>query len=189
MKKIMTLLMSGLFVFSSFAGTYDVTPKGMKKGDLYVRVTKLKNKKISFEKCIKGFEESTCETLGRKTSYSVKELQDQRAQENSEVGYTLIADAAILLTGGSAICLGGIYLLSIAAAQTATAAVLTTAGVTTSLAGAGYLVSMVDALNPSVQAAQVQSINENVIHDVDVIIEKEEINDFINRIDLVLSKI
>jgi hypothetical protein len=179
MKAIISLTLTSFLTLNSFASAFDVTPAGgLKKGDTYVKVSRLKEERIQFQKCISGLEQSTCESIGNKDSYSIKELLEQRDIENSETLYAFGADVAIgvvavvawvgtfgasgVVVAGSAAIIGG---------------------------GAAYSMSHFDAINPLEQSAQWRTLNEKVISDYSVVVPKNEMNVFIERLDLVLSKI
>lgn len=57
-KMIASLLLVQTVLSSVFAGTSDVLPKKFTHGSAYVRVTKVGDNKIKFEKCIKGYKET-----------------------------------------------------------------------------------------------------------------------------------
>lgn len=197
MKKTLATLVCLLISLNSFA--VDVKPIGLKNGDAYVRVTKLANKKITFEKCIKGAEKLTCKGLGHKKSYSIKELQNQRSAENDDVLYALLADAGLIVVGSVAWvgALGGIGML----ATTAGSAGAVTAGQTIAFAGGmsavtgaeiyafDALVDAFDAINPCEQARQREAISEDVVNDYDVEVARDEMKEAIERLDFVLSEI
>lgn len=197
MKKTLSALVCLLISLNSFA--VDVTPVRFKKGDAYVRITRLANKKITFEKCISGAEKLTCKGLGHKASYSLKELQTQRDAENDDVLYALLADVGLIAvaTVGWVGALGGLGMLT----TTAGSAGIMTAGQGTAYVGgmvavtgaeayAGHaLVAAIDAINPAEQGRQREAICENVINDYDVEVARDEMKEAIERLDYVLSEI
>jgi hypothetical protein len=200
MKKLITVAMSAFLAFNGFASTLDVKPiRGLRAGDAYVRVTKLENNRIKFEKCVSGLESKSCENLGRKSSYTIKELQSQRSEEQREVAYAVGADVGLVI----AAAVGGVYAGAalggtiISMAPAALGVNLTflvgTGSMATGIAsletGTAVLIAKADVLNPLEQSRQAKTLNEDVINDNDVQIAKADMNDFIERLDLVLSKI
>lgn len=183
----LSIFISALLLSSSiFAGVTDVVPKNMKRGDRYVRVTELKKDVVLFESCIKGFENGGCSVIGRSAGYSIDELTSQRNLENAEIlGSSLSAAIGIILTAGTGAWIGGSigassgYIISGIGTTLVGGAVGTAAG--------GVLVATVDALNPIEQTQQARVLNSEVIYDRDV--EVSDINEYISRLELVLSKI
>lgn len=170
----------------------DVIPNKFVHGSTYVRVTKLQNGRIKFEKCVKGYEQSTCQQIGKKASYSRKELEKQRSIENWQITGAVAADVGVVLatiftggiagstigasvvgTGGGAVAAGGSAGLMIGGATGAAAGVATN--------------TMVDALNPIEQTKQAKTLNSEVLDDKSVAVKN--VDDFINRLELVLNKI
>jgi hypothetical protein len=194
MKKMIAATLSGFLALSSFAGTLDVKPKSkLAKGDAYVKITNLENKRVKFEKCISGLEDTGCLNLGKKTSYSLDEIRAQRTQENLEIAYASLADIGVI----TAASFGGAYVGSLLGMIGNTGIVSGTLG---AMGGATIGVVVLDtaavisianlnALNPIEQARQAKALNENIITDKDVTIDSTDMNDFIERLDLVLSKI
>lgn len=191
--KLIIAAMTTVLSFHSFASLLDVKPKrGLKAGDAYVRVTKLKNQKVKIEKCVSGLEAKTCATLGRKSSYSVKELRSQRAQENREIVYSVVADVALIAGAAYAGFYGGIVVIN--ALPASTSATITHFAVIPSViggleTGAAVLIANANVLNPVEQTRQAKTLDENVISDEDTLIDNADMSDFIERLDLVLSKI
>ncbi len=192
MKKLVSAI-AFLLSFSTLASTLDVKPKrGLKLGDPYVRVTKLKNEKVKIEKCLSGLESKTCEKLGRRSSYSIKQLRSQRAEENREIVYSAVADVGLVAGAAYAGFYGGIIVINAfqAVASNATYFFFVMPSMIGTLeTGAALLIANVNILNPLEQARQAKTLNEKVINDEDVEIDNNEMNDFIQRLDLVLSKI
>ncbi len=192
MKKLVSA-MAFLLSFSTLASTLDVKPKrGLKLGDPYVRVTKLENEKVRIEKCLSGLEAKTCEKLGRRSSYSIKLLRSQRAEENREIVYSAVADVGLIAGAAYVGFYAGIVVVN--ALPAATSATITHFVVMPSVigsleTGAALLIANANILNPLEQARQAKTLNEEVINDEDVEIDNDEMNDFIQRLDLVLSKI
>lgn len=188
MKNKLAVLASSLLLASSlFAGVTDVVPKNMKRGDRYVRVTELKKDVVLFESCIKGFEsQSGCSVIGRNAGYSLDELTNQRSLENAEIlGSTLSAAVGIILTAGTGAWIGGSIGASSGYIISGIGATLV--GGAAGAAAGSVLVAAVDALNPIEQTQQAQVLNSEIIYDRDV--EVSDINDYISRLELVLSKI
>lgn len=196
MKKTLSALLGLLISLNSFA--VDVKPIGIKKGDAYVRVTKLANKRVKFERCISGAEKLTCKGLGNKASYSVKELQDQRNEENNEVIYALLADAGIGVVAvvGWVGAFAGVAMATTIITAAGTVSSLSLVGLTGGMVGvtaaevyAIQALESVDAINPVEQGRQRDALNTNVINDEDVEVSREKMNEAIERLDFVLSDI
>ena len=194
MNQIISIAVSALISFNAFAEPLDVKPhKNLRPGDAYVRVTKLANSKIKFEKCISGLEEKTCENLGKKKSYSLEELRSQRAEEKREIAYSAAGDLGLVVVAA----LGGVAVMGSVATLVESIGVASElqgiASMSVSLAGpqvlAGTAMINIDALNPIEQNRQAKTLNEEIITDKDVVIDNTEMNGFIERLDLVLSKI
>jgi hypothetical protein len=195
MKKMTIVAMSAFIAFNGFANTLDVKPnRRLKTGDAYVRVTKLKNNRIRFEKCISAIEIKTCKSLGNKSSYSLEELRSQRSEENREIAYTIGGDVLLVVgaayggfVGGAALgAISSTGILSSIGAELVGGGLLGTAGLEVAA-----IVSMAsfDILNPVEQTRQAKTLNEEVITDKDTTIDSADMNDFIDRLDTVLSKI
>ncbi len=196
MKKI--TMMISLFVFgfvtlveNSYAKGNDVFPIERKRGDLYVRVTKTLENRVKFEKCNLGYEATTCAPIGNKRSYSFDDLTDQRYIEQAQVAGSVIGDAlvvlgAVYLTGAAAAA--GSAIEFVEGAGTINASLLT--GTTGGLVSGGIATASLanlDSLNPAEQYRQSEVLSENVILDKPVTVE--DMNGFISRLELVLSKL
>ncbi len=193
--KNLAMILSVLVSMNSFAGVLDVKPKqALRKGDHYVRITELPKHRVRFENCRSGLEDQGCDNLGNKTSYTIKELRAQRLEENLQVGLSVVGDVAAIL----AIVYGGeIAAAAIGEGFWGYALAYTASG--TAVGGSALMVSVayhqlnthnpLQALNPIEQYDQAQTLKENIIRDEDVRIERSDMNDFISRLDLVLSKI
>lgn len=170
----------------------DVVPGKFVHGETYVRVTKLPNDRIKFEKCVKGYGQSTCEQLGKKASYSKKELEKQRSIENWQITGAAVADVGVVLVaifGGAAVgSVGGA-----AMAGTANGAVAAGGSAGLLLGGAAGAVggvvanTVVDALNPIEQTRQAKTLNSEVLNDETVVVK--DVDNFVERLELVLNKI
>lgn len=176
-----------LSLTASFAIAKDVIPNsGLKHGASYVRVTKPFEDKVSFESCIFGYEKSTCEFLGNNKYYSVKALTKQKTTESWQVAGSVALDIGLILaTVGTAGYVGaatGALIYGTGTAGTTGLIIGTSAGVV----GNAALITLVDAMNPYEQYKQSQTIHADVVNDNKVPVTN--IEDFIERLDLVLSK-
>lgn len=166
---------------SSLSFARDVKPNKMSHGSLYVRVTKINKTHVKFEKCNFGYEVSSCQTLGRKKSYAIKELESQRTIENLQIAGAVAADIGVVLAG---------FIIGVHGLPLLQAFIPVEAGAVGALAGSvagGVVATAVDAINPIEQTRQAKVLNSNVINDEAVSVEK--IEQFIERLDLLLSKI
>lgn len=197
MKRLMTLALIATTISSSFAGLNDVVPKKFAHGSTYVRVTKLPGDKVKFEKCVKGYEASSCHNIGRKKSYTVKELVKQRKQESWEAAGTITADVAIIaglaisggalagsLFAGAAEMGSGIFFVDMAGKAVYAGAVGTGAMVGGTV---GAAATAFDPLNPIVQVNQARSLNTEIL--CDELVVKSNINEYIRNLETVLEKI
>lgn len=197
MKTFIALALVTQTLSLAIAGVSDVVPKKFVHGSPYVRVTKVGKDKVSFEKCIKGYEKNGCDFLGRKKAYTLKELVKQRQIENRQAAGTIVADVAIVagmaLTGGAlagglfagANTLGsGIFFVDLAGKAVYAGAVGGGAVVGGTVGGAAMAF---DPLNPIVQVNQARSLNTEVLNDETVL--KSNINEFIRNLETVLEKI
>lgn len=198
MKKfIASLLLTQTVISSVFAGVNDVVPKKFKHGSTYVRVTKVGKDKVRFEKCIKGYEASSCETLGRKKSYTMAELIKRRQKENLEAAGTITADVVIIAGAvfGGAYLAGGLFAgaaefgSGVWFLDAAGKAVYVGAKGAGALAGGyvGAATTMIDALNPVLQVEQARTLNTEILEDKLVV--KNNIESFIKNLETVLDKI
>lgn len=197
MKSLLTIALLTQFLSSAFAGVSDVVPKKFVHGSTYVRVTKVGNDKVRFEKCIKGYEKNGCDYLGPKTSYTLKSLIKQRQKENLEAAGTITADIAIvagLALSGGALAGGlfagasqmgtGIFFIDMAGKAVYAGAVGGGALVGGTIGGAAMAF---DALNPIVQVNQARSLNTEILNDETVV--RSNIDQYIGYLETVLSKI
>ena len=184
MKNLMAITLMGLFAFNSFASTIDVKPAAaLRSGDAYVRVTKVANNSVTFEKCLSGYEATTCSKLGNKSSYTLDELRTQRNFQIAKVGLVVISDAAIIAAGG---VLAGGTVTALAGIHAILGPLAATAG---GLIGGTVVVAAVKSLSPAEKIRQVKSLSNDVIEDQDVIVASNEMDAFIQRLDKVLSNI
>lgn len=197
MKHLLLLAIVAQTIASAFAGPSDVVPKKFKHGSSYVRVTKIGADKVKFEKCVKGYEQSSCQFLGPKKAYSLKELVKQRQVENREAAATITADVAIIaatvFTGG-AIASGlfagaaemgsGIFFVDLAG-KAVYAGAVGTGAVVGGYTGAAAMAF--DPLNPVVQVNQARSLNTEVL--CDELVVKGNIVEYIRNLETVLDKI
>lgn len=198
MKSLIALVLAAHTLSTmTFAGVSDVVPKKFAHGSTYVRVTKVGHDKVRFEKCIKGYEKNGCDILGRKNSYTLKELVKQRQIENREAAGTIAADAVIIagmaLTGGAiagGILAGansfgsGIFFIDLAAKAVYAGGVGagTAVGATVGAAATAF-----DPLNPVVQVNQARSLNTEILNDETVV--RQNIHEYIRNLETVLEKI
>ncbi len=179
--------MSLLISTVSHAGTNDVIPKnGLAKGERYVRVTSVGNDSVKFEKCISGYEKTSCSLLGGKASYTLKELRKQKYIESAQVAGAVFADIEI---SGAAVVAGFYALSAIPAIANMSGIGLLFASTIVGAPGAitSVVIASVDALNPVEQTNQALTVTDDVITDQTV--HSENIDRFIERLDLVLSKL
>lgn len=182
----------------AFASPSDVLPKKFTHGSTYVRVMKVGKDKVSFEKCIKGYEKQNgCEFLGRKKAYTLKELVKQRQIENRQAAGTIAADIVIIagtaitggalaggIFGGFASWGTGIFFVDMAGKVVAAGAVTGGAVVGGTV---GAAATAFDPLNPVVQVNQARTLNTEVLNDQTVV--KSNINEYIRNLETVLEKI
>lgn len=192
-----SLIVLALFIQTAFAGVSDVVPKKFAHGSTYVRVTKVGNEKVRFEKCIKGYEKNGCDYLGPKSAYTLKSLIKQRQIENREAAGTIAADVVIIagmaLTGGALVGgmfagasqLGsGIFFIDMAGKAVAAGATASGAVVGGTL---GAAATAFDPLNPIVQVNQARSLNTEILNDETV--TRSNIYEYIRNLETVLEKI
>ena len=185
MKKIVLTFALVTLTSTSLLANDDVLPEKLSMGYPYVRITQETDHKIKFEKCVYGYDSTPCTQLGRKNSYSLNELRSQRTVENFQIAGSLLADAGIVL----GLFVGGFFAGPAISGTIGSASALTPAivGATTGTVGSGITIASVDAVNPYEQTKQAQTLNDDVITDKQVLVNN--IEDFIDRLDLVLSKI
>jgi hypothetical protein len=195
MKKLIFTLLALNLQNVVIAAPLDVKPANIKEGDLYVRVTKNTSPlSVSFEKCRWKLESTTCENLGNKNSYTIRELENQRSIEADEFTKSSIAAgvaiAAITISGT-----GGVTILTMKLASASGGVLGMLAGVIpgavigagASITGGIALTKYVDALNPKKQKRQELSIGNNVINDEDV--TENNMQRFVEELETVLNKI
>lgn len=172
------LLLTLLLSWEIYASNLDVKPKKIKLGDSYVRITKVNNEMVKFEDCIYGQEENSCRSLGNKEHYSIKELTSQRNVELLQAIAVVVVESAFLTVSGMwtylYFGLGGDALIGL---------VMAVGG---PVVGFG-LPTIIDGINPIVQTKQILSLRNKIINDENV--EVSNMEKFIDRLDLVLSKI
>lgn len=184
MKFFLSLTISTLFsVFSVFAGNSDVKPYNIKIGDVYVKVTKINEYQVSFQRCYWKLIDEKCTYLGNKKNYYIEDLESQKINESLQVGLTVVADAATLAAGACAGALGYIYF---ALGETAISTIIGV-GLYSTAAGSVVAIPLVDALNPEVQIYQARSLRDDIIRGREVKVKK--IDKFISTLDKVLKKI
>ncbi len=176
-----------LFTINAFSSVEDVKPHNIKKGDLYVRITKSPYADhVTFEKCKFGQEDTDCTYLGAQDSYSLDNLRQQRLIERAEVGGAIIGDigAAAVITYGSLYALASAAIFSTGLSG-AVAGISVSTG--TGITGSVILAKSVDALNPVKQYKQSQTVSKKVILDRNF--EVENIEQFIENLETVLNKV
>ena len=169
-----------LLIFSALAK--DIIPEsGTALGSRYVKVTLSEGERISFEDCISGYEETRCKFLGRKKDYSLDEVNDQKMIERLQVAGSIVTDATL---GVIAYFSGGFAGMALVVANPSTACMV---GSLAGVGGAGILAQKIDVLNPAEQYRQAETISSDVV--ADHLVKVKDINAFIKRLDLVLSKL
>ena len=183
-KLIMTATLTILFTLPALAK--DIIPEsGTAPGSRYVKVTLIEGERISFEDCILGSSSSSnetrCKFLGRKKDYSLDEVNGQKMIERLQVAGSIVTDATL---GVIAYFSGGFAGMALVVANPSTACMV---GSLAGVGGAGILADKIDVLNPAEQYRQAETISSDVV--ADHLVKVKDINAFIKRLDLVLSKL
>ena len=197
MKNTISAVIAAVLSLTSFQSAFAKNNDVVSGSDRhYVKVTR-DGDQVKFEECFKGANPECFRTIGRKTSYSVSELNSQHMKETLQAYGSIVADTGIvavsIYTGG----VGGALLFQ---------GVSTTGGITGFLAevvgsvvggalgaGAGAvgsttLVATVRALNPVEQFKQASTISKAVLADREDV-QTKDMNKFIERLELVLEKL
>lgn len=175
MKLFLTLLSICIFSISSVFAR-DIYPTEQKQGSAYVKITKISDSHLKFERCLVG-EYQKCQILGNKNAYSYEELSSQKTQELWQVAGSVVADVGVVIASA------GVGAMIASSAVQFWGIVGLFAGAAT---GVGS-VFFIDSINPVEQFQQARALRADVINDVDI--NTSDIDIFIKRLDLVLSKI
>lgn len=178
MKKLFSLLVAGLVSFSVLA---DVVPRS---GSLVLKVKRSEDKKsVSFEEWNMATGKLN-KTLGAKKFYTYEEILEQRQDEALQPPVAVVGD--LLLVVGVFIS-GGIAVRAIGMAAE-TYHLLLASGL--GLVADGFIIGVVDSLNPMEQVQQHFCLRDEVILDKRVELETEEdVSEFIYSLETVLNKL
>jgi hypothetical protein len=201
MKTLFLLLLLSLSSLSAFA---DILPIEMPcngkmcQGQTYVRVRNF-GVMVKFEKCTWGYEESTCQNIGREEGYAVRQLQKRKHVEAWQAAGAATVDVVII--AGMAI-VGGKVAIAVSGLGAPVAAGIggliegillffPTLGVATMGAAVGAVVGTsamyFRPINASAQYKDVKAVNNAVILDREVRVNN--IDAFILDLENVLAKI
>lgn len=177
----------GILSLTAFQSAFAVDVTG--PGNHYIRVTRI-GVQVKFEDCFRGSKPECLRTIGPRDSYSVQELQSQRATETWEAYGAIAADVVVVaaltyggVAAGASLSAGNAVNLSSffdgIGGMILGAPVGAAAGVAT--------VAYVQALNPVEQFKQASTLSNDVIYDRDV--KKANVDKFLERLTLVLEKL
>jgi hypothetical protein len=177
---------------AAFAGDLDVTPANMKTGTRYVRVTdkvvSATETDVYFEDCLKN-EDQKCRQIGKKPFYTLAELRSQASSQNEDVAGAVVGDVVVgAVTALFSYCtmgFGPAALIQFAGGSSVVA--VWTGAAVGSLAITATAGALIKKINPWEQYKEGDAINNDVITDKPV--QNDDIDQFIERLTIVLNKI
>ena len=160
-------MLTSLLTTHAFAGYFDVHGQGK----TFVKVTVSEDKQsVSFKECLKTERES-CVRIGALESYDIEQLKDLRGSEKWDVLKAGAADvAALIIAVGGGALIGGAIFASGGLASLGAPII----GMGIGAGGAITLSIAVDALNPVEQYRQLETLEDDVITDIDVQYRNED---------------